>query len=204
MDNEGKWLWLKVSTQDGFLLFLCTRATVFSDSGVQNLTTSLCGWYWMNSVEARVQGYSDATGIPCFCNAGFHYLDTIEITRIDRTVFPASVVKEPVKVNTCVQCPGGRFSLGGDTSVTFCEGLCLSLDTGWYCNRGVVAKCPSSPGLGCARGEIIPSLGVRCDFSTDGGGTCELEDCDPGYYCPGDFMQYACPSGHECVEGGLS
>jgi hypothetical protein len=143
------------------LLFLqidckCNRpsflVTVFVGSG-KNLQ-SLCGYYWMQSLTAQLEFETKLpqigiykNGTICHCPKGTCYK-----FRIKPTGEPEQ--DPPPRLESCVPCPAGTFSLGGNRSI--CQ-PCDTLPWGEFCVEGRRTACPNSPADACVGGSMESS-----------------------------------------------
>jgi surface protein len=125
---------------------------MFSGSGV-NLQ-SLCGYHWMQNAVAQLafntelpQIGIDKNGTICHCPVGTCYKSRIK---------PTGELNQspPPRLESCVPCPAGTFSLGGNKSI--CQ-PCDILPWGEYCVEGRRTACPNSPADACVGGSMESS-----------------------------------------------
>jgi hypothetical protein len=125
---------------------------MFSGSGVD--LQSLCGYHWMQNLAAQLAFKTELpqigiykNGTICHCPVGTCYNSRIK---------PTGELEQdpPPRLESCVPCPKGTFSLGGNRST--CH-PCDTLPWGVYCVEGRRTACPNSPGDACVGGSMESS-----------------------------------------------
>ncbi len=106
---------------------------------------------------------------------------------------------EKKAASSCLSCPPGHVSNGsGATRCAVCpestyasnDNTCQPCTMGSYCVSGQKFACPDaskiSDGVTCFEGGLVLAHGLYVDENST------LQDCTPGYFCPGNLVRMPC------------